>query len=763
MIRKELLAASVCMAAFGSSAAFAQVSVPAAPAAPASSNQDGLGDIVVTAQKTSSTLQRTPLAITALSNDELNRRGLTEVNQLAHVVPSLVFSMVGGQAELSLRGIGLDVPHLSGEGAVALNIDGVYVARQFFGPAAIADLERVEVLRGPQGTLYGRNATGGAVNLITHGADRTFTYEGGLTVGSFGDVIANGAVGGPLSDTTRGRFVLYADRRGDDAYNTVLKHGVGNKSGLSTRGTLAHDFSPNLTSTIRADYSRSRDTTPLFSLTAATPVVSPLSGQFGVTPYAPGGIFQSALNLPPSVPVPQDGNHYAQDHPSLLRLTFGGVSLTNEWSPGDSPFSVKTITAFRISRSDRYSDADGSSASIQTENSVFEHAHQFTQEVNLGYKLPHNGNIVVGAFYFNEGINYDYEYTVASTAQVLAAAQGLSPGSVPDSLGFSGHQSTESYAFFGQADVPITSRLKLTAGIRYTSDRKTLDQTLSAFGADECRNLETSGSWNSVTYKGGINYQLNNHVLFYASVSSGFKGGGINIGSCGNTFKPEKITAYEAGIKSRLFNNTVQANIAAFRYNYDDIQANITIPTGSAIQNAAAAIVQGAEAELSIHPTPRIRLSGSASYVDSRYKNFALIDPTLNADPVTLQQPVIDVSGNPLIKAPRWSGNITAAYTLPLGPQTSITASYDGYLTTGYNFDVFSDPNQHQRGYTTHNLRLSWTRQASSGDTLEIGLFVHNLTDERYFTSNFANTIVGGTVVAYSERRTFGVSLKFKH
>ena len=763
-------------------------------------------EIVVTAQKRESDLQDTPIAITAFDGDAIERNQIEDFRDIALRTPGLVFAQTDAMSIIALRGVGLDITSLGGETAVAAYQDGVYLGQSFTLSMPAFDLQRIEVLRGPQGTLYGRNATGGAVNLVTRGP--SFEPDANLAL-SYGDydhfkVEAGGSTGLSKSVAVRGSIVY--DNRGD-GYRDLVSLGRKTRGDESVAGNFSMLITPadDLDITLRGNFA---DQVTGFG-TFENLQFAPAGGTL-LTPNNVGGFFTfpdpalGGLSLADvfglDFPVAMAGN--APTDPNDLEAAgelrnkqesdVWGVSATVEWDLGE--MTLKSITAYRDINWKRLSDEDGTDLQLLTLDGI-QGAETFTQEINLsGTSAEGRLDWLVGGYYFNEDASAEFLYDLSAfqvfyealigvfgtgaplpsgSLQLLSAGNPLGEGigrrqgqvAPWPFLHFTMEQDSKSYAAFGEGRYSLTEDFSLTLGARWTRDEKDTTRSLTSnfvsilAPAGLCIDSPDGDEWSEVTGNVIAEYQIEENSLVFGKVSRGYKAGGFNPGECLGGFNPEIIWAYEAGLKTRLFDDQMQLNSALFHYDYKDIQINRFINNASSVTNAAEAKIFGVEAEFIIAPRAAegFRLSGSVGFLDTKYQDATFADP-INGGPV------IDVSGNDLLRAPNWKFSLAAQYGFQLGDAGEILLLGDVHYSDSYHFDVFeaSLPNQsemEQQSYAIANARVSWLPAA--GD-YEVMFFVENITDELYAETRVAVGTTGAVIGMFSRPRTWGVRVSAK-
>jgi iron complex outermembrane recepter protein len=741
--------------------------------------------IVVTAQKRETALQETPIAITALTSAQIERDQIQDFRDVALHTPSMTFTQLQGYTQIAMRGVGLDLTNLSAETSVALYEDGVYRGASFIQGMPSFDMERIEVLRGPQGTLYGRNATAGAINIVTKAPAETADFNGSILLGDYDRRRAELGVSGPLGGIVSGRASLVYDDRDGYRKNRTLGRDEDAAELMGVRGSLYFDFNEDLELVLRGDYTKLDGSTGIFLTAQESP--TPL----GITPSNVGGFLTFpnpdlgglsladvfGLEFPearqPVVLDPDDLEHY-QEQPNSRKLEQKGVSGTLTWNTGD--ITVKLIGAYRESEMRFISDSDATDILMLT-NDAYQKNEQTTFELNVsGFAWDGRVNWLVGAYYFQEDGFARFFYDLDALQTTFEALFGIfGPGGEPlppgtlaafgtrlktglpsaaPFLDFAISQDSESRAIFGQGTVSLTDTLRLTLGARYTQDEKDSYRRLTNnLGGEPCDNPDDE-SWNETTGTAILDYSLGDNTLLYGSIATGYKAGGFNPGECLGAFDPEKLLAYELGAKTTLLDGRLQLNGAVFNYRYDDIQVNRFIENASSITNAAEADIIGAELEFVLVPGGGFSFDGGITWLDTEYGGGATFsNPILGGDPIV-------VDGNDLLRSPKWKTYLGGQYE----HETAVgrfMVRLDSAYSASYYFDVFeaSLPNQNtmkQGSYTLYNARLSWE---SLDGRYEVQGFVENLTDELYSETRQAIGTTGAILAEFSAPRRYGVRL----
>jgi len=722
------LAAALAIAT-ATSAARAQDSAQAAEAdAPA------YGDIVVTAQKREQNIQKVAVAISALGKQGLADLGRQDISALATKLPSVqVLAYSPTLTIFNIRGVSQNDFADSQEAPIAFYNDEVYVSALGAISGQTFDLERVEMLRGPQGTLFGRNATGGLVQIVS--AKPTRDLSGFLTVtgGSYGQIATEGAISGPLSDTLRARLSFTTNHHGGYIDNSTGKD-LGNSRFYGGRFQLAGDVGESGEFTLKLQGLRNDDerTGGLYSHRTAIAnadglgeYVGPNENPFGTCNGCDMFGYVQAGNDPFKVAF-NGPNYFSRSYWSAsLRYTqdLGGVTFTS-------------ISDYQYLKKHYGEDADMSPASIFA-YSTRQNLDQYSQELRLSNNSD-KANWVVGAYAIKISSKNGYNTD-------LTGSLGLSEI-------YGGKLETTSFAGFGQLEYNLTDQVALIGGLRYSADRKTYDFTHAENGAtDFTFNRASVGKlarqhFNDWSGKVGVNFKPTEDMLIYASVNRGIKGGGFgtpafNPGDLTTIpFKEEVLTDYEGGVKL-TFDRTTHLNLSAFYYDYKDYQAFELVDLALAVRNKDATI-KGLEAEFNTRPVDGLYLQTFATYLDSKVKGVIL--------------PGGRIADTRMPQAPKWSIGWLVRYELDAGEgrlalQTDWKYDSMQYLST-FNAEVDRQP-----GRVVGNARITY----GFGDgKWEVAGFVNNLTDKKYLLYNLdLSGPFGFTQQAYARPRWFGASV----
>lgn len=741
-----LAASPLAMAANVTQAHAQDAMVDNSNAASDTDTQVASGEIIVTAQRTSSLASKTPVSLSAIDGDTLRSQGVTNPADLGAEVPNLSIVRNNG-LQITIRGVSSSDNTEKGDPSAAFLLDGVYIARPQAQEVSFFDVSRVEVLRGPQGTLYGRNTTAGLINVITNKPADHFEAAANLSYGNYNTVQANAMVNLPVNDIVALRFAGSWDRR--DNYISPQAGDTHNvdpfKDNRSGRAQVKFDFSPDLEVLIRADYSAIRGTG--FTDISASRYYAPLAA--GAPAYTSpnyiGGQF-SSREL-------RDVGYGLVNSPVARNSTWGVDGEVN-WDFG--PLGLNYLGSYREFRTDITSSALVGIPIATTRGGFYK---QVSQELRFHTSSSSRLNLQFGGYYFREDSN--------NSLYLLNLIAGF------PYYGFlQGPTKSETLGAFAQASYPIVEGLRLTAGARYSRDNKSRQGAIN-FQKGPVLNLTTDRSSpnnatiksDKITWRLGLDYDLDSRSLLYAVVSTGYKAGGFNGGCAAGTpnclnpqdplalyYQPETLTSYEIGLKTRTFDNKLRLTADAFHYDYSNLQVSSVADIGGAPRqvttNAARAKVDGAEIEATLTPSLRNRLNLSFTYLDARYASYFPLGVG-NAP---------DFAGRQLDHAPKYVASVGYTYTVPLANGGEIQAGVRSRLSSSYVMTVQSRGQQYrQPSYTRTDLSLTYN---APDDRFYIQGFWQNLEDNINVTSiSFSG---GRALVTPSDPMTYGVRGGFK-
>ena len=740
--RRSALGLLMASAALVSAPAMAQEAAQAA-----AQPTEGLADIVVTATRSSESLSKVAASVSAVSAADLGVGGVKDVQSLATAIPNLSVGDQFGVNRIFIRGIGLTSIDLGADGGVAFLQDGAQIARPAAQLSGFYDLERVEVLRGPQGTLYGRGATAGAINLITK---RPTDHLDGYLRASYGNynaVALEGAVGGPISgDKLMVRVAGKYDRRDGYGINEFTGKDIDNRDAYAFRGTIVAKPAEDIEVTLSGEYFHENDSNYAFHYFG--PTVKPenllgsiLGGKSLFTVAAAAGKTANIRNIwSDQEPLNQRDGH-----------SFTG---TIAWTPGD--WDVKSITSYHKFKRFNRDDLDASNANMFGQNNYIENSKTFSQEL-VGHYNTDKFDLLMGAMYFHENLYGEVRVPLTNLAVLLKLA-GQVPPAVPDNAFDNanylqnGTVTIDAVGFYAQGTYALTDKLKLTAGGRFSHEKRKGVGTFDFLGSV---NTDKAKGWNAFTPTVTLNYQANDATLVYASVTRGFKSGVINVGSRNDVINPEYVWSYEVGLKTATADRKLQANLAAFYMNYSDLQVGF-VDASSVVTtvNAASARNYGLEAELKAKPVPGLTLELFGTYLNAKYRKFVTGDYRQ-----AFKQ--ISVAGNRLSNAPEFSFRAGADYDILLGSTGKLNARAEVNWQDRVYFTEFNNADATQGAYAMINAGLKFT---SANDKYFIDVWGRNLGNKLVITNNiitaplFSSVRVGSVAPPRTYGVTFGVN-----
>lgn len=709
-------------------------------------------EILVTARKRDENLGAIGQPVSAMTGDQLADRGIGDMEALQQQIPNFSMGQQLGSARISLRGVGLDNISASADGSVAYHGDGVFYARPAAAVGTFFDVERVEVLRGPQGTLYGRNATGGSVNVLSRKPTGEFSGYVTATAGNYDTHALEGAFGGPLvEDTIFVRLAAQAVDRDGFGQNIVTGNEIDDAKTRAVRGQLQLVPSASLDILLRAEYAEADDHAYGYHF------IRPYSDDNGYTiaPIGPrlGGTFAEDRRDVASDVDPKNDRDITTLS-AVVHANLGGARLTS-------------ISGYQETNYLTQSDVDVSSAALaplyQSED-----ARQLSQEFQL-IDAGERRNWLLGAYYFEETI--DAFFDVPFRTDLF----GMTPTFLSEGYYAGGRIDTTAYALFGELSHEIAANLRITLGARYSyeekrgQDRTRIDLTtpdISVPGKNAPPVLATpNDDFSAFTPRILLEHQGRDDLLAYVSASRGFKSGAVNLGGLQAIVRPEVVTAYEAGLKSQAAHRQWGANLSGFYYDYEDLQVGLVRNSVLVLENAATASIYGLEAEITAAPTESLRFDLVAAYLHAQYDDFTTQDQARpgqgNAiDPAT-GQPVFQLAGNRLSQAPEFTANLGVQYQW-VTTVGNLSVRGEIFWVDDTYFTPFNLRASTQEAHSRQNAFFSWT---APDRHWRAQIFVRNIDGNDDLSHAFvASTIVGSPVIgSYQEPRTFGIRLTYQY
>lgn len=687
-------------------------------------------EILVTAQRREERSIEVPISVSALSGDTLKETGVQQATQLTKLVPGLTFENVGAVSLFSIRGVSLNDYGDANESPVAFYVDDVYVAALAATSSQLFDVARVEVLRGPQGTLFGRNATGGLIQVVSRKPTEQFTGSVSAQYGSFNQVILEGAVGGRIADGIRFRTSGVFNR--DDGWQKNLTTGtrLGKTNTWALRQLLDIDLTKDVTVSLNLHGSRTNNITQGYGFRG---VLDPNTGDECNAQQIES--LQCVNGAGFSDPNPKPDRVYSNLRAPVTEVRNFGASGTVRWDAGG--VDITSITAFERTSKHYQEDADAS-PSPDFGADYFARREQFSQELRA------NGSSgalrwVAGAYYFQENLTDGY----------LSLFE-LVPFVGTYGLQNEYSQKTRAGAVFAQGDYDLTDALSVTAGVRYSKETKRL-RISDSFSAPTYIDNEVAKT-SRVTWRAAVNWKFVDNWLAYASVATGFKSPAFNtsLSLQGGSVaaRPEKNINYELGLKGETADRRVQFSGAIFYTDYKDFQF-VDIPESSGtpisvLGNADKARIYGVEVEVNARPIPGLTVNLNATYLNSK-----ISAPGLLFDGVPLD-------GNKLVRTPEWALKGLVSYQVDTESAGKFGIRVDGsYRSLTYSSLSNNIPNRNP-AYAVFNGGVSW--QPDSGK-LRLEAFVDNIFDKEYtiYRYKFADL----NALQWGKVRTWGVRASY--
>ena len=758
-------------------------------------DQTGVPDITVTARRRAEDAQRIPGSLSVVGGALLDRSYTVNTQQLSQLVPALNYSSANPRnTAFTIRGLGSSVVAVSQandglEPGVGFYVDQVYRARPATAAFDFSDIQQIEVLRGPQGTLFGKNSTAGAINITTRAPSFTPGGDAELSYGNYNFVQAKAAVTGPISDNLAFRVSAASTRRDgviDNVRTGAKENAIGNQA---VRGQLLYKPSDLFQLKLSADFTNfeSECCTQVYYRVATRDVPRTATRQFA----GPTGLTAQFNYAPPST------NPYDRvtdiDAQLGVNTNEGGVSAIADWKVSGA--TLTSISAWRFWNWDAANDRDYTGIPIQTEQHIPSRQDQYSQELRLASNGDHAINYVGGLYFFRQRVigRPISIYGPAAARYLIGTTTGTNATPVPanllDGYGTDGRTDfqSNSYAAFGEVNWRPVDRLTLTGGLRYTYEHKTGTYDTFVFGGPPTTNAALINARLSIlrgqTYSAKVNngaltgraniaWQATDNVLGYASYARGDKSGGINMSglplndqnlpAVGTAVvRPEKNTAYEVGLKTRLFDNRLTFNIDAYYTRVTDFQTNVSDTRAAAalrtyLANIPRVTVKGVEADAVAAITRDLSLRASVAYADGKYHSYPagpcpieLIGNTTTA---------CNLSGVGLPGLPKWSSTVGGDYLRPID---GLSGSVFLHADANYRSKQFGDPTGSRfttiGSYTVINGSVGYR----SNKGWELAVFARNLFDRDYIQNVTIQAGNSGLILATpSDPRTFGVTFR---
>lgn len=745
--RLALLLATVCSAPFALCApAMAQDNTAAASA-------DNEEQIVVTARRTEERLQNVPASVTAFSQDRLDQIGATDTTGLQGAVPNLNIVQGRGSSNATniyIRGVGQPDALQTFDPAIGFYVDGVYYSRIRGTQLELLNISQVEVLRGPQGTLWGKNTVGGALNILTRRPGQDFHAEAQVTGGDYDLMSGRLSISGPLGDNFAVGATVFGISRDGYVTNPVTGEDYNDRHAWGARAQAAWDINPNLSVDFSADYQQENNAMTIGQ--ATSPIVT-FIGTVLVNPPTPLPEFNFQAQATPGLPNSSDLIHSGES----MRISY---RATPEWT-------INSITAYRRLDYNDYIDIDATPFQV---GDVFVGVdqNQASQELQAIYQ-SNALTLVTGLYYLREHVTSHQE---AYANDLVNGFLGLTSftRTIDDDL------VTESKAAYANGTYALTPQWNISLGARYTTEHKAYERSTSTFFSNPLFNttfpFDREQGWDNWSFLASTDYRLNENILAYARFSQGFMSGGFN-GRANNPgedipYDPETVNSYEIGFKTQWLDDRLIANLAIFYNNFTDFQARVSgtvvdpntgIPTPTlSVLNAGQLDIRGVELELSYHPIEPLHLDAQIGYLDASYGEFDDARFVAFGGSRAFQDPAF---------SPEWTVRLGGSYDvrLPVGDLVLAgDANYRSRMALAVdNTPVNSNvqlPGMFQDAYWLYNASLTW----NINDHYSLAIQGRNLSDEVYRTDAQEFSSVGGIrTVYYGAPRTVNVVLTAKY
>lgn len=730
-----------------------------------------LEEVVVTAQKREESLQDTPISVTAFTTAAIEKRNISNISEIADFTPNLVFDTTSPVSGLSsgsvifIRGIGNTDFSLTTDPGVGTYVDGVYMSRSVGGVLDVLDLERIEVLRGPQGSLFGRNTIGGAINITSRKPTDEFSGQVEATVGNFDRLDLRAFVDVPFTDTLRSTFAVSSKNR--DGYVDRVLDGkeLGNEDELSFRANFVWELSD------RWDFQLSYDRTEIDEESAGSTLAgfTPGAGTVGYSLFTFGDIPTGLADLAQYVTDGEDDKSFGTGV-SGTDLDIQGVAFTANYS-GDG-FDIKYIGAWRETEGEFYRDPDNSPHAITETLNPDYYQDQSSHEIQItGTAFDDRLKYVGGLYYFEE------EGTDNVFVPVFLPTPDLAAGFPARINNFAQVDNSSEAAYF-QATWSFNETWSVTAGVRHTEDEKEFNYTqyisnpegggypFFPGAVDENGNFsdglspivgngsgQDSKDFSETDYKFGVDMQLNDHTLLYYSFSQGFKSGGfvlryVEPAPAPRVFDPETVDSHEIGVKWQSEDDRIRVNAAVYYSDYEDVQVTFFDNLGGPVtENAGTVDIYGLELEVTALLTDNLQLDLGYGYTDAEYQEINEI-PGLSLS--------IDEDAK-LVNTPENTFNLGVEWGVPVdGNELAFRVDYS------YTDEIFNDsqnsPFLFEDSFELWNASVRF----SLGESLDLVVFGKNLTDERYIQSGDSNFGLGFHEANYNRPREYGVTARYR-
>ena len=758
-MKTHLVALFAASALVSPVAAFAQE-------APAADDQGGLEEIIVTAQKRAEGLSDVPISISAVSGKQVENYGQTNLEQISSSVPNLKITQTAIANRIAIRGIASG-DNKGFEQSVAMFVDGVYYGRDQLSRLPLVDMERVEVLRGPQPTLFGKNAIAGAVNITTRSP--TDAFEGsisGLYEFNHKELQLTGVLSGPLSEGIEARVVGYHRSMDGYFYNQELDRDEPNVDEYYFRGKLEFDKGGPFAAELKLEYAD-------FEMKGQPRDV------FGAV-----GVYNAVFQGPFFVST--DADYVREDNDYESKNKVFGATLNADLELGDH--TLTSVSSLLDYKTREIVDVDFSGISFLDGTNLREDYRQFSQELRLTSPGTEAFNYIAGVYYQHAKLDVQ-DFTLFNPTFLALGAPFSALGDTSNDRDYT--QKSDLISAFAQGELSVTDQLRITAGARFNHEKKSGSRSLAivqgplsvapapvvaaVFRALNIEAHSISGKISEDSFNPMVNvqYDATDDLMVYASYAKGTKAGGFDIRSnslpTSTTvarpgafiFEDESADNFEAGLKYK--GRSIAFNLSVYRTDYKDLQVNIFDGTlNFNVRNAAEARTQGVEADFRAALAPGLTVSGAVAYLDFKFTNFT--DGQCYYQQVPGPNGFCDYSGKRNALSPKWSGNLNLDYTTPVTSDMKVAFNVNADFSSSFIAAANLDPRTHQDGYVKLGARLAL---AQVDDRWEVALIGRNLTNQRILQTAssmpLATTITGGAGNAYNgivdRPRTIAVQL----
>jgi iron complex outermembrane receptor protein len=741
--------------------------IPAAGSTVAHAQEESvrvLEEITVTARQRVESLQDVPVAVTVMDESAIQKTFAQNLGEMGAYAPNVTIGTVPGftAASIAIRGVSTgDIPSTF-DPAVTVAVDGFYLGHYQASLLDMFDIQQVEILRGPQGTLFGKNTIGGVINVTTKKPSGEFGVQAKSRLGSEGRQDIMAAIDLPIVDDVLSARISMQQFDFDGFYeNTYDGSDAGGQDLFAARAKLLWTPSESFEALLSFEYIEDDSDTPmvvntttedkLFYNGIGAPKAYPGRGAGGPANVPLGDPFKTGL-APPEAHAPgfadfKDTDGHQED--------VDGYYLTLNWDVMGG--TLTSISGYRGVDSDYYNDYVGEPKAIYaTIRSIYRDT--YSQEIRFAGSTD-KLDYVVGGYYQQNDMDYE-NYTSLGPDHPF---EGLAPA-IPVGGGIllaDGSQKASSYAFFGEGSYSLSDATSITAGIRYSDEEK--DFELSPLGFPSEARVDQSASWDDITYRLGVDHQLNDDTMVYASFSTGFKSGGYNeqagtLASAATAFEPEEAESYEVGMKSDFLDNTLRLNVAAFYVEYTDLQVDSVIPVPgvgqeSIINNAGEVTSYGIEADFMWLATEHLTIDGTVGLLDSEYDTF---NCNRDNDSTT---PDVDCTDFDVKRTPETTASLGATYNIPLdGLGGSLDLNANATYTDSFFNDIINSASSEHEEVTLVNASISYM---SSDEKYRVAVFGRNLADEEYQTSGLSVANLWN-FSTYGNPATYGLEVEVK-